>query len=147
MVELLMGQDALNTMVDDYTYLNRARELVKNLSLENVVYFLGMRNDVPQLMQAMDVFLLPSHFEGLPVVGIEAQAAGLPSFFSNTITKEVGVTNLAHFISLEEEPKKWADIVVNFSNIDRQSRLSDLQNAGYDINSTIKKIEELYLHN
>lgn len=133
--------------VDDYTYLNRARELVKNLSLENVVYFLGMRNDVPQLMQAMDVFLLPSHFEGLPVVGIEAQAAGLPSFFSNTITKEVGVTNLAHFISLEEEPKKWADIVVNFSNIDRQSRLSDLQNAGYDINSTIKKIEELYLHN
>ena len=106
-----------------------------------------MRNDVPQLMQAMDVFLLPSHFEGLPVVGIEAQAAGLPSFFSNTITKEVGVTNLAHFISLEEEPKKWADIVVNFSNIDRQSRLSDLQNAGYDINSTIKKIEELYLHN
>ena len=133
--------------VDDYTYLNRARELVKNLSLENVVYFLGMSNDVPQLMQAMDVFLLPSHFEGLPVVGIEAQAAGLPSFFSNTITKEVGVTNLAHFISLEEEPKKWADIVVNFSNIDRQSRLSDLQNAGYDINSTIKKIEELYLHN
>lgn len=57
------------------------------------------------------------------------------------------MTNLAHFISLEEEPKKWADIVVNFSNIDRQSRLSDLQNAGYDINSTIKKIEELYLHN
>ncbi len=141
-VLLLIGDS-----VDDYTYLNRARELVKNLSLENVVYFLGMRNDVPQLMQAMDVFLLPSHFEGLPVVGIEAQAAGLPSFFSNTITKEVGVTNLAHFISLEEEPKKWADIVVNFSNIDRQSRLSDLQNAGYDINSTIKKIEELYLHN
>lgn len=84
-----------------------------------------MRNDVPQLMQAMDVFLLPSHFEGLPVVGIEAQAAGLPSFFSNTITKEVGVTNLAHFISLEEEPKKWADIVVNF--------LILIDKAGYQI--------------
>lgn len=58
------------------------------MSLENVVYFLGMRNDVPQLMQAMDVFLLPSHFEGLPVVGIEAQAAGLPSFFLIQLLKK-----------------------------------------------------------
>lgn len=47
-----------------------------------------MRNDVPQLMQAMDVFLLPSHFEGLPVVGIEAQAAGLPSFFLIQLLKK-----------------------------------------------------------
>lgn len=72
---------------------------------------MGMRNDVPQLMQAMDCFILPSHFEGLPVVGIEVQAAGLPCFFSTNITREVGITDLAHFISLKKKPEEWAEMI------------------------------------
>lgn len=68
------------------------RNLVKALGVEADVIFLGLRHDVNRLMQAMDCFILPSRFEGLPVVGIEAQAADLPCFFSDSITREIAIT-------------------------------------------------------
>lgn len=68
------------------------RNLVKALGVEADVIFLGLRHDVNRLMKAMDCFILPSRFEGLPVVGIEAQAADLPCFFSDSITREIAIT-------------------------------------------------------
>lgn len=94
--------------VEDELYLNKAKQKVKELNLVENVRFLGIRNDVPDLMQAMDCFILPSRFEGLPLVGVEAQVAGLPCYFSDTITKEVKITNLVNFLSLEENPQIWA---------------------------------------
>ena len=132
--------------VEDLTYLNQTKEKVRKLGIEDAVLILGMRDDVPQLMQAMDCFVLPSRFEGLPVVGIEAQAAGLPCFFSNNITREVGITSLAYFEPLNNSPKQWAEnIVCTCKNGKRKNMEKEISNAGYDIQNEIRKIENFYI--
>ena len=130
--------------VEDDSYLQKARNKVNNLGLGPSVKFLGMRTDVPELMQSMDCFLLPSHFEGLPLVGIEAQASGLPCFFSDAITRELGITDLAHFISLEASPERWADAIEKYSRITRKNKQKEIADAEYDIDEEIKKIQAFY---
>ena len=139
--ELLLVGDAVN----DKKYLNDAKETVKILKLEKKVKFLGMRNDVAELMQAMDCFVMPSRFEGLPVVGIEAQTAGLPCFFSDTITEELYITDLANYISLKESPIVWAKKIIESKNKLRKNMLNEIRAKGYDINVEIKKLENFYL--
>ncbi|WP_317303155.1 glycosyltransferase [Acidaminococcus timonensis] len=134
----------IGSYVGDPSFLNDAKSKVLKMGLSNKVLFLGIRNDVPRLMQAMDCFLLPSRFEGLPVVGIEAQAAGLPCFFSDVITKELGITKLAHFISLKKGPREWAMQILKCSHISRQNMQKEIGIAGYDIQYEIKKLEKLY---
>lgn len=131
--------------VDDDSFLKKAQEKVKIRHLENVVHFLGVRNDVPDLLQIMDCFILPSHFEGLPLVGIEAQAAGLPCFFSDTITREVGLTELAHFISLEDSSEDWAKIITAANTMNREAAAGKVMSAGYDIESVAQKVQNFYL--
>ena len=138
--ELLLIGDA----VEDKTYLNKAKQKVKDLGLEENVKFLGIRNDVPELMQTMDCFVLPSRFEGLPMVGIEAQAAGLPCYFSDVITEEVKITDLVNFISLNKSPKFWAKEVIKSRNFKRKDISNKIIEAGFDINTEINKIEKFY---
>lgn len=128
----------------DLTYLNQTKEKVRKLGIEDEVMFLGMREDVPQLMQAMDCFVLPSRFEGLPVVGIEAQAAGLPCFFSDSITRELEITNLAHFVSFDKLPKEWAKKILKENHILRIDMAEKISKAGYDIKKEIRKLERIY---
>ena len=137
---LLLVGDA----VGDKSLLDLAKLKVHKLNLDDAVFFLGLRDDVPELMQAMDCFILPSLFEGLAVVGIEAQVAGLHSFFSDTITKEIGITRLAHFIPLHAQADVWRDEILNTNFAKRYSPTSEVREAGYDINLSIKEIEELY---
>lgn len=121
------------------------KEKVRKLGIEDVVYFLGFREDVNHLMSAMDVFLLPSLYEGLPVVAVEAQAAGLPSFVSkDVITEEVKITDLIHFISLKNTAEEWKDIILN-SNLERKDKTKELIDKGYYINDTSKELENIYL--
>ena len=105
-----------------------------------------MRKDVPEIMQAMDCFVLPSHFEGLPLVGIEAQAAGLKCFFSDTITKEVGITNLSQFISLKDSAKKWAKKIIENKNYIREDTSNEIKNAGYEIRKETEKVEDFFFN-
>lgn len=130
--------------VDDDSFLRKTKEMVKTLDLENVVFFLGLRRDVPDLLLVMDAFLFPSLFEGLGLVGIEAQATGLPCFFSDTITRELGITQLAHFISLETPPEKWAEEILKESRISRKNMQQEIVEAGYDISQEIGKLEAFY---
>lgn len=117
------------------------KEKVKNLELKNVVKFLGQRNDVNEIYNAMDVFILPSLYEGLPVVGVEAQATGIYTLFSDEVTKEVKVLNSTKFISLKESPKKWSEEVLKVSQINRNERI-DLK---FDVNLEAKKLEKYYM--
>ena len=139
-VELLLIGD----VVDDRRFLDETKEKVKKLGLEQNVKFLGLRKDVPKLMQAMDCFVLPSRFEGLPLVGVEAQSIGLPCFFADIITKELKITDLANFISLNSSPKYWAKEIIKCKNIERRDKSKKIIEAGYDINTEIKKIEKFF---
>ena len=131
--------------VGDDSFWRKAHEKVMQYGIEDNVRFLGMRNDVPELMQAMDCFVLPSRFEGLGLVGIEAQTAGLPCFFSSTITKELGITHLSNYIDLTSPSKVWAEKIIVGSRIDRCNMDYNVREYGYDIKNEIKKIEEFYM--
>lgn len=137
---LLLVGDAVN----DETYYNLALAQVTSLHLVDNVKFLGMRHDVPELMQAMDCFVLPSRFEGLPLVGLEAQAAGLPCYFADTITRELQITALAEYLPLGDT-RQWTDEILSNSNYERQNMTEQLIAGGYDINTEVRKVEELYL--
>lgn len=138
---LLIGGDGGNSATMD-----SIKEKVDELGLTDKVLFLGMRNDVPDLMQGMDCFVFPSRYEGLPLVGIEAQASGLNCFFSSTITKELGITTLAHYITLEFSPKQWAEIIISVcKNKIRKNMEKEISSSGYDIQHEIRKIEKFYI--
>ena len=81
--------------------------LVEQLALNNQVVFLGNRSDVAELYQAMDVFVLPSHFEGIPVVGVEAQFADLPCVFSDKVPSEVAFSEKVCFLPLSDSPEAF----------------------------------------
>lgn len=120
------------------------KKKVDEKKLNNKVIFAGFRKDVNHLMQAMDVFLLPSLHEGLPVVGVEAQAAGLPLFASkDVITDELKITKNLKFISLSKSASEWADSIVN-SDITRNDSKKELKQAGYFIDDIVEELEEIY---
>lgn len=119
---------------------------VKDLNLEKSVKFLGQRNDANELYQAMDAFVLPSLYEGLPVVGVEAQAAGLPCFFSTDMTKETKVLKTTKFIELTENPQKWASIILKeLKNYKRTDTTKEITENNFNIEKESEKLEQNYI--
>lgn len=122
------------------------RRQVTQLGLDGSVHYLGERDDVSALLNAMDVFVLPSNFEGLPLVLVEAQASGLPCLASTAVTREVALTSLVRFASLAADPEHWADQILEI--VARpQERIIDgkLADAGYDIKTAAPQLAEFYL--
>lgn len=118
---------------------------VKELGLEKNVQFLGQRNDANELYQAMDAFVLPSLYEGLPVVGVEAQASGLPCFFSTDMTKETKVLDSTKFISLTHTSKYWADKILNeIKSFKRQDTIKEITDNNFNIKKEAEKLENYY---
>ena len=108
------------------------------------VLFIGTRADIPELLQAADVFAFPSVFEGLPVTMIEGQAAGLPCVKSDTITDECIVTDLVKVLPIDD-PKTWAEAILSMKDTPRTDRLTELQASGYDIIAAVEKLTHFYL--
>lgn len=106
---------------------------VKDLKLEDKVLFLGLRTDIPDLMQAMDVFVMPSRFEGLPVVSIEAQASGLPCVFSDVVTKDLNITGLCEFVSLDSNTDAWVGRINRTRGVARNDTSKLIKKAGYSV--------------
>lgn len=118
---------------------------VTQKGLADSVVFYGMSNDIASLMMAMDAFVLPSHFEGLPIVGVEAQAAGLPVFFSDCITETAALTaNVAFLPITQESMDEWVDAVAASKPIDRNQGYFELQEKGFDIKDTTKMLMDVY---
>lgn len=121
------------------------KEKVKKLNLEEGVLFLGVRDDVSQIMQAMDVFVLPSNYEGLPVVGVEVQASGLNSIFSDKITKEVIVTNNVKMLSIENNIEEWVKTIESIKTYERKDESENIRKNGYDIKDVAIQVQTFYI--
>lgn len=120
-------------------------EKIKALNLENAVTFLGIVKDVALLYQAMDTFVLPSLYEGFGMVAIEAQAAGIKVFCSQAVPKEVKVSDLVEFISLEKSAAYWADIILeNYKSNKSVDYIEQVRKAGFDVEIEAEKLLNCY---
>lgn len=138
-------QDLRLLLVGEGEGLAAAKQQAQALGIGQSVRFLGPRTDVDRLYAAMDVLVLPSRYEGLPVVGVEAQAAGLPCLFSDHVTREVAVTDRARFLPLDEGV--WADAMREYA-LSGEARASDpaqLRAAGFDIHAEAERLLDFYL--
>lgn len=133
-VLLLVGEGKLE---------NTIKEQVKMLGLENNIIFLGARKDVNEIMQAMDIFVFPSLYEGLGIALVEAQTAGLKCIASNYVPEEAILTQ--NVVSLELDEKQWVDILKNMKISERKTQVEKIRNSGYEIKIESKKLEKYYL--
>ena len=133
---LLAGQGPLQEEI---------KNKVHELGLESKVKFLGQINDTYKLYQALDIFVLPSLYEGLPVVGVEAQATGLLCELSNDMTKETKVLDTTRFISLNTSAEEWATIILDdYSKFKRHDTTSEITKNNFNIKNETSKLENEY---
>ena len=118
------------------------RQKAKDMGLEERVRFLGKRSDVNELYQAMDVFVMPSLYEGVPVVGIEAQFAGLPCVLSDRVPREVAFTPLCRFVELESSAGYWAEQVLLTRQCNREAK--SVSDSVYDASRAARNLEAYY---
>ena len=138
--------EAILAFAGDGHLINEINAQVKELGLTDSVQFLGVRFDMNELMQGMDIFLFPSLYEGLGNVITEAQAVGLRSIASDVVPNEVKMTELVDFISLNKSADFWADAILKYKDgYIHKSRHDDLKNAGYEIKSAARDLEKYYL--
>lgn len=133
-VLLLVGCGELEKQIKDIT---------EKYGLLDKVVFTGVRSDIPALLSAMDVFVFPSFYEGMPNTVIEAQTNGLPCVISDTITQEAGITKSVTFISLKEDAEKWAEKVVVQNRISVEESEKALSSAGYSIDDVSNRFCEI----
>lgn len=112
--------------------------------ISDSVFFLGIRDDIPDLLQALDVFVFPSISEGLPVSVVEAQAAGIPCLVSKAITEEVFISNEIFSLPLSENASLWAKKAVEISKIGRKDNYSLMKKSGWNIFDCAKELAEYY---
>lgn len=117
---------------------------VQKLGLSDRVMFLGIREDVERIMQGMDVFVLPSRHEGLPLTVVEALTAGLSCFVSDRVTPDCAVTEGVTFLPLEAGAAAWAEKIVREDRSDRRSRAEAVAAAGFDIQTTARQLTDFY---
>ena len=125
--------------------MEQAKAQVRELGIEDKVKFLGFRNDVNDIIQAMDIFLMPSLYEGFPVTGVEAQASGLPCVFSDTITRQAAILDETEYIPLEESNQVWAEkTLALIGKVDRENSKQFLKSKGFDLPDMVVMIESYY---
>lgn len=123
-------------LLGDGPLKNEIQTKAKELGLENSVIFAGIRSDVPRFLSAMDCFIFPSFYEGMPNTVIEAQATGLPCIISDTITRNADITGLVDYVSLEQSSNQWACLALEKSKLDRLDTKQVFLEHKYDIKSS-----------
>ena len=141
-----LGIGARLLMIGDGTLRTHIMQMAEQASLSSDVIFTGVRSDVERLMQAMDVFVLPSLYEGLPVTMVEAQAAGLPCIISDKVPPECILTEgLVDVMPLSASPGAWAEKILAKRAIPRTDRRAEIAAHGFDITTEAVKLQEFYL--
>ena len=135
--------NSLLLIVGDGELRAEIEEKINALGIADAVKMLGSRGDVPELMQAMDIFLFPSRWEGLPVTVVEAQAAGLPCFLSDTITRDVNTSPLVTYLPIHNGVTPWLDALMATDH-PRQDVIGQIKSAGFDVTESAKNLTEFY---
>lgn len=125
--------------------MDSAKELAGNLGIADKVCFAGNKTNVYDYYQAMDYFVYPSRYEGLPGTVVEAQAAGVRCLISDSICREVMVTDLVHDMSIDGSPKEWADYVIATQEYDRSDRVEEMKLAGFDVKTQAEIMADFYM--
>ena len=136
--------NAVLVVVGDGALRGEIEAKIESLGLGDAVKLLGSRGDVAALMQAMDVFLFPSNWEGLPVTVVEAQAAGLPCYLSDTITKDVNTSSLVEYLPIHEGVDVWVNKILG-DDLSRKDVIENIKNAGFDIVESARKLSIFYM--
>lgn len=135
-------------LVGDGELKQSIEKKVIGLGLKDKVIFTGQSTEVERLLQAMDIMVFPSKYEGLPNVVIEWQIACLPSLISDTITKDVKATDLVEFFSIDESATSWAKLINRIPKNNRAAMMErardQIRSAGYDIRKNACKLREIY---
>lgn len=124
---------------------NEMEKLSEAYGIEDSIKFLGRRNDVNKLMMAMDAFLLPSRYEGLPIVLVEAQCCGLNCLVANNVTKEIKLSEDVVYLPLESGPRIWAKNLLGMVSNDRTIGKKEVEQAGYKLENCADKVQEYYI--
>lgn len=127
-------QDAVLVLVGKGELEEEIKSRAESLGILNDIIFTGVRSDVPNLLSAMDVFVFPSFYEGMPNTVIEAQATGLPCVIADTITKEANITGLVEYLPLKE-PACWAEKALAAVRDERGDTRKQFMEQKYDIES------------
>ena len=142
-----MDSNARLLMVGDGTLRTHIMQMAEQASLSSDVIFTGVRSDVERLVQAMDVFVLPSLYEGLPVTMVEAQTVGLPCIISDKVPSECILTEgLVDIMTLSASPEAWAEKILAKRAIPRTDRRAEVAAHGFDITTEAVKLQEFYLN-
>lgn len=135
-------------LIGDGINRKKIENKINESNLSGNITLLGRRNDIPDILQAADIMILPSFYEGLPVSVIEWQASGLKSIVSTCVTSEVKITELVNFMALEDGAKKWASKIQKEINYKRDCYTNaKLIEKGYDIKTSANKLIEIYFKN
>ena len=140
--------NAVLCLIGDGELKEEMMQKIDELGIRDQVAYLGRREDIQQFYNAMDCFILPSLYEGLPVVGLEAESCGLPMFFSTEVTLEANACELGHFIALSESVDVWADEILKATveNMPiRRSHAKEVAMAGFDSSSEAMRMQKYYL--
>ena len=133
-------------IIGDGELREQVMKKAEDLGIAEDIIFSGSQKNVNEWYSAMDVLLLPSLWEGLPLVGVEAQAAGLPCFLSDQITEEIAMTDLVHFCKLTETADNWAEAILNsrVENKDRCAYADVMSQTNYSIDRSSARLYEIY---
>lgn len=125
--------------------LEHIKEKVHVSGLDDFVIFYGNSDEMEKMYQAMDVFLMPSKFEGLPVVGVEAQAAALPVVFSDVVTQEVQITDKVSYVPLNASLETWVSKILDYKGKPRIDQTARIKNAGFEQASMVEHFQAYYM--
>lgn len=138
------GKRAVLMLLGEGAGMESVKKQAEELGLAKDVLFMGNKKDVWNYYQAMDYFVFPSRFEGLPGTVVEAQAAGLRCIISDRITPEVNISELVHTEALEQQPEVWAEYIGNTMAYERENMCSVIKDAGFDVRKQADRMEDFY---
>lgn len=140
---LKRDSDAVLLLVGVGELFDKVKAYTVEKGIADSVIFTGARNDVYKLYSAFDVFVLPSLYEGLPVVGMEACASGIPVILADTITKECAISDNVSFLPIND-PASWVDKIMSSQCEDRVKKAEAMVNGPYNIKTCVKELESYY---